>query len=494
MRALLSVSDKTGIIELAAYLSDAGYELISSGGTYNHLKQAGLSVRQVSDVTGVSEFLGGRVKTLHPSIHGGILARRGSTQDMTELAQLGIQAIDLVVVDLYPFSAGLTRGLPLEEQVELIDIGGPTMLRAAAKNFPDVIVLSHPEQYGEFIERSKIKKLDPAYRKQLAGQVFSLMAAYDSAVANYLSDSDEYMTLHFQKVQQLRYGENPHQAATFYRDLSNQGSMSDFELLGGKPLSYCNLADIDTAYAVVMDFAQTCVCAIKHDTPCGVAIGETVLEAYEKTYQADPVSIFGAIVASNKAVDRQTAEKMVEIFLEVIVAPDFTREALEVLSSKPNLRIVRIHTKPNRAPLLKSVNGGLLVQQSDMEFSDRLETVTKQPVAEQELRDLVFAMTVAKHVKSNAIVVAKNGQTLGIGGGQTNRIDAARLALRGAVAGAVLASDGFFPFDDVVRAAHEAGIRAILQPGGSLRDNESIQACDDLGIAMVLTGRRHFRH
>lgn len=494
MKAILSVSDKTGILELATFLIETGYELISSGGTYRHLRDAGLAVREVSDVTGSPEMLGGRVKTLHPAVHGGILARRELAEDMAQLADQAIEPIDLVVVNLYPFREGLGRTESLAEQVELIDIGGPTMLRSAAKNMSHVIVLSDPAQYGEFIERAKADQLDLAYRKQLAGAVFRLMRDYDGAIADYLLETSPELILRFDQPQTLRYGENPHQTADFYRDTDHPGSLSDFSLLAGKPLSYSNLADMDAAYGVVMDFDETCVCAVKHNTPCGVALGETVLEAYNKAYQADPVSIFGGIVAFNRPVDQATAHKLCEIFLEVIVAPDYSPEALAVFEDKPNLRIVRINTPPNQARLLKSVNGGLLVQGPDTGFSQDFTTVTKQTVTPEQLADLQFAMKVAKHVKSNAIVVAKDGQTLGIGGGQTNRIDAARLALRGAVPGAVLASDGFFPFPDVVLAAGEAGISCLLQPGGSLKDDASIEACDELGLAMVLTGRRHFKH
>lgn len=494
MRAILSVSDKTGIIDLARFLQDQGYELISSGGTYRHLSEGGVRVSEVSDITGVGEMLGGRVKTLHPKIHGGILARRDRDEDQADLAQYDITPIDLVVVNLYPFIEGIAQGKTAEEQVELIDIGGPTMLRSAAKNYSYVSVLSDPKQYGEFIERYLDNRIDEAYRKSLAASVFSLTAAYDSAVAAFMDPLAESLSLRFEKVQELRYGENPHQAAAFYRDPSQPGYMSDFKVLAGKALSYSNIADMDAAYGVVADFETTCVCAVKHNTPCGVALGETVFEAYQKAYAGDPVSIFGGIVASNRPIDQATAEKMIEIFLEVVVAPGFSDEALEVLLTKPNLRLVQINSKPNQAKLLKSVNGGLLVQEPDHEFSNEFKTVTKQPVTEDQLEDLKFGMKVSKHIKSNAIVVVKDGQTLGIGGGQTNRIDAARLALRGDVQGAVLASDGFFPFDDVVREAKTAGITAIIQPGGSIQDEASIKACNELGMAMVLSGRRHFKH
>lgn len=493
MRAILSVSDKTGIIELARFLEARGYELISSGGTHRHLQAAGIKVLEVSQVTGMKEMLSGRVKTLHPTIHGGILARRGNDQDLQELREHDIRPIDLVVVNLYPFIEGLSQENDLSHQVELIDIGGPTMLRSAAKNFADVTVLSSPDQYEEFIERSQSEQVDQTYRQALAARVFSLMAAYDGAVADYLSGEDR-LRLTYDKVMELRYGENPHQAAAFYIDRTNPGYMSAMRVLAGKALSYSNIADIDAAYGVVSDFDDICVCAVKHNTPCGVALGETVHEAYQKAYAGDPVSIFGGIVACNRAIDGETARQMIEIFLEVVVAPDFTSEALAVFETKPNLRLVQMRGKANRAKLLKSVNGGLLVQEPDCEFSEELTTVSLKAVTPEQKRDLIFGMKVVKHIKSNAIVVVKDEQTLGIGGGQTNRIDAARLALRGAPQGAVLASDGFFPFDDVVRAAHAAGISAILQPGGSIQDRASIDACDELGLAMVFSGRRHFKH
>lgn len=493
MRALLSVYDKTGIEPLAQSLVEAGYEIISSGGTFQRLKNAGIAVQEVSAVTGSPEMLGGRVKTLHPAVHAGILARRDQPDDMAQLREADITPIDLVVVNLYPFQAGLDRQLNEAEQVELIDIGGPTMLRSAAKNFAAVTVLSDPSQYTEFIERLHKNQIDLAYRKALAAQVFATMRSYDAAVARYLGDADE-LDLHFAKQQTLRYGENPQQTASLYKDLNHPGFLSDFELLGGKALSYSNLADIDAAFGVVQDFEEICVCAVKHNTPCGVAVGGSVAEAYAKAYAGDPVSIFGGIVACNQAIDAATAEQMNEIFLEVVVAPDFTPEALEIFAKKPNLRIVKVQNIRYTAPLMRSVSGGLLVQDSDAEFSNEFDCVTKRQPTEQEFEDLQFGMKVSKHVKSNAIVIVKDGQTLGIGGGQTNRIDAARLALRTAKPGAVLASDGFFPFDDVVRAAHEAGIQAIIQPGGSIKDQLSIEACDELGIAMLFSGRRHFKH
>lgn len=493
MRAILSVSDKTGIIELARFLEARGYELISSGGTHRHLQAAGIRVLEVSQVTGMKEMLGGRVKTLHPTIHGGILARRGNDQDLQELREHDIRPIDLVVVNLYPFIEGLSQENDLSHQVELIDIGGPTMLRSAAKNFTDVTVLSSPDQYDEFIERSLSDQVDQAYRQALAARVFSLMAAYDGAVADYLSGEDR-LRLTYDKVMELRYGENPHQAAAFYIDRANPGYMSAMRVLAGKALSYSNIADIDAAYGVVSDFDEICVCAVKHNTPCGVALGETVHEAYQKAYAGDPVSIFGGIVACNRTIDGETASQMIEIFLEVVVAPDFTSEALAVFEAKPNLRLVQMRGEANRAKLLKSVSGGVLVQEPDYEFSEELTTVSLKAVTPEQKRDLIFGMKVVKHIKSNAIVVVKDEQTLGIGGGQTNRIDAAHLALRGALKGSVLASDGFFPFDDVVRAAHAAGISAILQPGGSIQDQASIDACDELGLAMVFSGRRHFKH
>ncbi|MBU3195279.1 bifunctional phosphoribosylaminoimidazolecarboxamide formyltransferase/IMP cyclohydrolase [Clostridium algidicarnis] len=498
-RALISVYDKDGIVDFAKFLKSINVEIISTGGTLKYLKENNIEAIDVEEVTGFPEMLEGRVKTLHPSIHGGILAKREEPSHIKALKDKDIELIDIVVVNLYPFFEKYKENITFEEKVEFIDIGGPTMLRAAAKNFKDVIVVSDKKDYKTIIEELHLSG-DVSYntRKTLAGKVFNLTSAYDGAISKFLledsSEYPEYMNLVYKKSMNLRYGENPHQKAAYYDSLLEEGTMNNIEILNGKELSYNNIKDLDIAFKVVMEFSDIACCALKHNSPCGVALGRDNLEAYTKAYECDDISIFGGVVAFNKKLDKFTAEKLIEIFLEIVVAPDFEDEALEVLRKKKNLRVIKCNNKPMNTNALVSVDGGLLVQEEDKDLIKDLEVVTKIVPTEEELKDMDFAMKVVKYVKSNAIVVAKGGKTLGIGGGQVNRIWAAKEALERGKGALVLASDAFFPFDDVVKEAASHGIKAIIQPGGSIKDKESITSCDELGISMVLTHIRHFKH
>ncbi len=519
-RALISVSDKTGLIELATKLNQLGIELVSTGGTATALVRAGIPVTNVSDVTGFPECLDGRVKTLHPKIHGGILAIRSNPEHMETIARLGIEPIDLVIINLYPFKQTVMKpGATPEECIENIDIGGPSMLRAAAKNHHDVTVLVDPADYDVVLaELEATGNTTLGTRFHLARKVFEHTAAYDALIAQYFqSQSDpshagetalpglpEQLTLTFERVSHLRYGENPHQGAAFYREaLPKAGSLTEAEQLGGKELSYNNIADTDAAIALLKEFSEPTVVAIKHANPCGVGSADSLLEAWTKAYEADKVSIFGGIVALNRPVTAEVAEQMKDVFLEVIVAPDYAPEALDILQKKKNLRLLRLPAvaEPIAAGelMIKQVYGGLLIQDQDTEVlpADGYKIVTEAQPTAADQEDLLFAMKVVKHVKSNAIVLVKNRQTVGIGPGQPNRITSAGIAINNAGAkarGAILGSDAFFPFADTVQAAAAAGIAAIIQPGGSLRDQESIAACNQAKIPMVFTGMRHFRH
>lgn len=500
-QALISVSDKSNLVEFAKFLSAKGYSLLSTGGTFKFLKDNGIEVTEVKDITGFPEILDGRVKTLHPAIHGGIMARRSDENHMNTLAVHQINPIDIVVVNLYPFFAKMNSGLSEADMIEFIDIGGPSMLRSSAKNFYDVTVVTDVNDYQNImdeIESEGSTKLET--RKLLAGKVFNLTSAYDAAISSYILNQDfpHYLESSYEKMMDLRYGENPHQQAAFYVDKTRNGAMKDFDCLQGKELSFNNIRDMDIAFKVVSEFEETCCCALKHSTPCGVAIGESVDEAYRKAYECDPVSIFGGIIAFNKEVNASTAEELNKLFLEIIIAPSFTDKALEVFKTKKNLRVIRVnHPVSDRLSFVK-VDGGLLVQSMDNSFSKELRTVTEKQPTEKQLIDLRFAQKIVKWTKSNAIVVATNGQAFGIGGGQTNRIWAAQQAVERAkqkqTSDLVMASDAFFPFRDVVDFAAENGITAIIQPGGSMRDEESIDACNEHGIPMVFTGMRHFLH
>lgn len=512
-RALVSVSDKDGIVEFARGLAALGVELVSTGGTAQVLAAAGLPVRSVSDLTGFPEILGGRVKTLHPAVHAGILYRREVPEDAEQLAELGIGPIDLVVVNLYPFAATIARpGVSLAEAIENIDIGGPTMIRAAAKNYRGVGVVVNPARYQEVLVELQEQKgtLSEETAFRLAVEAFAHTAQYDAVISNYLGKiltGEEgfpaHLTLTLTKLQDLRYGENPHQRASFYGEAGAVGpSLARARQLQGKPLSFNNINDGNAALELVREFSETTVVALKHTNPCGVATAETLPEAYRRAYAGDPVSIFGGIVAANRPVDVETARAMVEIFLEVIIAPGFEEGALEILAQKPNLRLLEVPDllQPVDSYLeYKRVRGGLLVQDSDAGQLDprALKVVTRREPTAEQWQDLLFAWKVVKHVKSNAIVVAAGGRTLGIGAGQMNRVGAAQIALKQAgaqAAGSVLASDAFFPMPDTVEEAARAGVKAIIQPGGSIRDEDSIKAADEAGIAMVFTGMRHFKH
>ncbi len=504
-RALISVYDKTGIEEFAKVLTAKGIEIISSGGTYKFLKEKGIDVIEVNQVTGFDEIMDGRVKTLHPSIHGGILARRNNSSDMEILKDKNITPIDIVVVNLYPFFEKYAADISFDEKLEFIDIGGPTMLRAAAKNFKDVIVITNPEDYSFVLKSiSETRDVDFKTRRHLAGKVFNLMSAYDGAVSNFLLEDDfpEYLAPVYKKRNNLRYGENPHQEAAFYTSLISMGSMNGFTQLQGKELSYNNIRDMDIAWKVVCEFEDIACCGLKHNTPCGAAIGESVVDAYKKAHEGDPVSIFGGIVAVNRTLDKETAVEMTKTFLEVVLAPSFSKEALEILSKKKNLRLIQGKLKIAGEKEFITVDGGLLVQDADRKDHEKMEVVTKAEPDEKQIADMLFGEVICKYVKSNAIVVVKDKQVLGVGAGQVNRIWAAEQALERAadkfdnknVNGAVLVSDAFFPFSDVVETAHKWGVGAIIQPGGSVRDKDSIKACNESGIAMVFTGTRHFKH
>lgn len=511
-RVLISVSDKTGVEALAGRLHDMGVEIISTGGTAKALEKAGIPVTNVSDVTGFPECLDGRVKTLDPHIHAGILAMRDNPQHMEQLNKLGIKPIDMVVINLYPFRRTIAKpDVTLAEAIENIDIGGPTMLRAAAKNYQDVAVLTDPADYESVL--AEIEQTGDVSREtkfRLAAKVFQLTAHYDAMIAQYLKQQrgdasfEPVFTMTFEKAQDMRYGENPHQHAVFYREIGdNTGTLAAAKQLHGKELSFNNINDANGALMLLKEFTEPTVVAAKHANPCGVATANTIHEAYVKAYEADPVSIFGGIVAANREIDEATAQEINKTFIEIVMAPSYTPGALKVLESKKNIRILAIDdiSKPLPADALdmKKVAGGLLVQTIDDQLlnDEDLKVVTKAKPTAQQMEDLIFAWKVVKYTKSNGIAIAKDKQSLGIGPGQVNRIWAVEHAITRSgdkVRGAVLASDAFFPFSDCVEAAGKAGIAAIIQPGGSIRDQESIDMADKYGIAMVFTGMRHFRH
>ncbi|WP_285269273.1 bifunctional phosphoribosylaminoimidazolecarboxamide formyltransferase/IMP cyclohydrolase [Kaistella rhinocerotis] len=501
-RVLISVSDKTNLIDFARFLESHEYELISTGGTFKHLKDAGLNPIQIDEVTGFPEMLDGRVKTLHPKVHGGLLAVRNSEEHMKTVQEHEIGLIDMVIVNLYPFFENANSDISLDEKVEFIDIGGPSMLRSAAKNFTSVTVITQVEDYeliqNEIAETGN-SKLET--RKKLAGKVFNLTSAYDAAISKMLLEEDypQYLNASYRKVSDLRYGENPHQTAAYYVSTTGSGAMKDFNILGGKELSFNNLRDMDLCWKVVNEFTdEMACCAVKHSTPCGVAIGTSALETYTKTFECDPVSIFGGIIGMNFKVDATTAEELNKTFLEIVMAPDFDADALEILKKKKNLRIIKINHPVSDAQTWVKVDGGILVQDNDNQFSEDIKTVTKTAPSDEQQKALLFAQRVVKYVKSNAIVVSNGNQALGIGGGQVNRIWATQQAIERAKekfsGDLVLASDAFFPFRDVVNFCAQQGIKAIIQPGGSMRDADSIEAADEHGIPMMFTGMRHFLH
>ncbi|MBH8556012.1 bifunctional phosphoribosylaminoimidazolecarboxamide formyltransferase/IMP cyclohydrolase [Nostocaceae cyanobacterium CENA357] len=502
--ALLSVSNKTGLIDLARRLvEEFDFDLISSGGTATTLKDAGLPVTKVADYTGSPEILGGRVKTLHPRIHGGILARRDVPEDITDLENNQIRPIDLVVVNLYPFEETIAKpGVTLAEAVEQIDIGGPAMLRASSKNFAHLTVLCDPAQYGEYLQelRQNNGEASLEFRQNAALKGFLHTASYDRAIASYLAGTQQY-NLSGQQLQSLRYGENPHQPAAWYQTGTTPTGWTAAKILQGKELSYNNLVDLEAARRIIAEFPDTpAATIIKHTNPCGTALGNSLVEAYQKAFNADSVSAFGGIVALNRSIDAATASELTKTFLECVVAPDCDAEAQEILAQKSKVRVLTLaDLHRGSKDTIKAIAGGFLVQSADDIVADTSQwqiATERQPTAD-ELAELLFAWKVCKHVKSNAIVVTSDRATLGVGAGQMNRVGSVKIALEQAgekAKGATLASDGFFPFDDSVKTAAAAGITAIVQPGGSLRDHDSIKAANELGLVMVLTGVRHFLH
>ncbi len=545
-QALISVFYKDGILDFARYLVKEGWELLSTGGTHRHLREAGLPVSEVSDITGFPECLDGRVKTLHPKVHAGILNIRGNSAHQKNLKELGVGHIDIVCVNLYPFFEKVQEDLSFKETVEFIDIGGPTMLRSAAKNHQDVLVLSDAADYPEVMAAleeagQEVSQIASELKRRLAAKVFNLTSAYDAAVSRFMfgensssensaTDWPPYYSIPFALNQSLRYGENSHQAAALYLRPDRKGAFAGMRQIQGKELSYNNIRDLDIAWKAATGYRRflaalppemptealsaslkkekspvICV-ALKHNTPCGAALGKTPLEAYQKTYLCDPVSIFGGIVGISETVDGPAAEEMVKTFLEVIVAPGFSSEALEIFASKKNLRLIEASIVPNDERELLTVDGGLLVQSRDQELFSQWRVVSEKAPTAEEAAEMAFGMSMALFVKSNAIVAVKDGVLVGSAGGQVNRIWATEQALERAQAvtakkengfdgpATVLVSDAFFPFSDCVEMAHRYGIKAICQPGGSVRDAESIEAADKLGIAMVFTGTRHFKH
>ena len=501
-RVLISVSDKSGLVEFAQFLENNQYELISTGGTFKHLKEAGLNPIQIDEVTEFPEMLDGRVKTLHPKVHGGLLAVRDNQDHMQTVQEHNIGLIDMVIVNLYPFFENVNKNISLDEKIEFIDIGGPSMLRSAAKNFKSVTVITDVADYSKVMEEMKATG-DSTYetRKVLAGKVFNLTSAYDAAISQMLLDEEypQYLNASYKKVSDLRYGENPHQSAAYYVSTTENGAMKDFEILGGKELSFNNLRDMDLCWKVVNEFKnEMACCAVKHSTPCGVAVGTSALQTYQDTFNCDPVSIFGGIVAMNYKIDAATAEELNKTFLEIVMATDFDADAVEILKTKKNLRIIKIKNPVYDQQTWVKIDGAILLQNTDNQFSEDIKCVTEAtPTAEQE-KALLFAQRVVKYVKSNAIVVSNGKQALGIGGGQVNRIWATQQAIERAKekfsGDLVLASDAFFPFRDVVDFCAQEGIKALIQPGGSMRDQESIDACNEHKLPMLITGMRHFLH
>lgn len=509
MRALVSVSDKTGLVGFVSSLKSLGWEIIATGGTMKLLRESGIDVINISDVTGFPEICDGRVKTLHPKVHGGLLARRDDESHLKALKENGIEFIDMVCVNLYPFRQTIAKeGVTMEDAIENIDIGGPSMLRSAAKNYRDVTVVCDPADYDKIIEEIKANgNTTPDTRLKLSAKAYTHTAEYDMCIAQFMREKaglNEKLFLEYDLVQGLRYGENPHQSAKFYRQAEPVGySLAFAKQLHGKELSYNNIQDANAALNIVREFDVPFCVGLKHMNPCGAAVGKDVVEAWTKAYEADTVSIFGGIVATNREVTKEVALLMKPIFLEIIMAPHFTDEALEVLTAKKNLRLIEVDMRRQEGSPMQyvSVNGGMLAQNQDVapvDVTADMCVTEKRPTA-AEIEDMNFGQRIVKHVKSNAIVVVKDGRTLGVGAGQMNRIGSAELALKqahanGVKTGLIMASDAFFPFDDCVTLAHEMGVTAIVQPGGSVRDEDSIRKANECGIAMMFTGKRHFKH
>lgn len=522
-RVLISVSDKTGIIEMARDLTTRGFEIISTGGTAKVLSDAGISAVSISDLTGFPEFLDGRVKTLHPKVHAGLLAVRGNAEHMRQLKELGIETIDMVIINLYPFKQTILKGnIELEEAVDNIDIGGPAMLRAAAGNYRDVVAIVDPGDYPKVLEEIDASgEVSIKTKFKLACKVFEHTGSYDTIIAKYFRDKlgEEFfpdaLSLTYEKIQEMRYGENPHQRAVFYREPgADIGCLTNARQLHGKELSYNNINDANGALELIKEFDEPTAIVFKDANPCGAASGENIRDAYLKAFEADPVSAYGGIVALNREVDAETAAEMNRVFYEVILAPSYSSEALSILQDKKNVRLLQLENISARLPEgtydIKKITGGLLVQEYNNELidTDELKCITDVKPDDGLMEDLIFAAKVVKHTRSNGIVLAKGKQTTGIGPGQTARVTALKVAVgcgdgdkaaisygdRDKITGSVMASDGFLPFTDCVEIAHEAGIRAIIQPGGSIRDQESVDVCNKYGIAMVFTGMRHFKH
>ena len=508
-RALVSVSDKTGLVDFVKGLQTAGWEIIATGGTQKLLEDSGVKTIGISDVTGFPEICDGRVKTLHPKVHGGLLARRDEPSHLQALQENGIEFIDLVCVNLYPFRETIAKeGTTMAEAIEKIDIGGPSMLRSAAKNYNDVTVVCDPADYDTILaEINATGNTTLKTRLQLSAKAYTHTAQYDCCIATYMREKaglNEKLFLEFDLKQGLRYGENPHQSAKFYASTKAiPFSLASGKQLQGKEMSYNNIQDANAALNIARDFQQPFCVALKHMNPCGAAVAETIEEAWQKAYEADTVSIYGGIVICNRTITKEIALGMKPIFLEIVIAPDFTDEAMEIFATKKNLRVIQVDMTPSSEAIDQyvSVNGGLLVQHLDTQ----IETITADMCATKvqpdaaTLADMQFGWNIVKHVKSNAIVVVKNGQTLGVGAGQMNRVGSAEIAMKqahaaGVTEGLILASDGFLPFDDTVALAAQYGVTAIVQPGGSIRDNDCIVKADELGICMLMTGTRHFKH
>ena len=508
-RALVSVSDKTGLVAFVQGLQNAGWEIIATGGTQKLLEDSGISTIGISEVTGFPEICDGRVKTLHPKVHGGLLARRDEESHLQALKENGIEFIDLVCVNLYPFRQTIAKeGVSMADAIENIDIGGPSMLRSAAKNYNDVTVVCDPADYEAILaEINATGNTSVETRLQLSAKAYTHTAQYDACIATYMREKaglNEKLFLEFDLKQGLRYGENPHQSAKFYAATKAiPFSLATGKQLQGKEMSYNNIQDANAALNIARDFQKPFCVALKHMNPCGAAVAETIEEAWQKAYEADTVSIYGGIVICNRTITKEIALGMKPIFLEIVIAPDFTEEAMEIFATKKNLRVIQVDMTPSNEPINQyvSVNGGLLVQHLDTQ----IETIAPEMCATKvqpdaaTLEDMQFGWNIVKHVKSNAIVVVKNGQTLGVGAGQMNRVGSAEIAMKqahaaGVTEGLILASDGFLPFDDTVALAAQYGVTAIVQPGGSIRDNDCVVKADELGICMLMTGTRHFKH
>lgn len=507
-RVLISVSDKTGVVELTRELIELGYEIISTGGTKKTLNEAGIKTLSISDITNFPEIMDGRVKTLHPSVHGALLCVRDNENHLKALKDNKIDLIDMVVVNLYPFKETLAKeDVTHEELIENIDIGGPTMLRSAAKNYKSVTVVVDPKDYERVVcELKESGDTQLETRERLAAKVFRHTSAYDTLIAEYLTNKveekfPETITVTYEKVQDLRYGENPHQKAGFYKKSFAGYSLGNAKQLHGKELSYNNIQDANAALEILKEFTAPTVVAVKHMNPCGVGSGKNIDEAWTRAYEADKVSIFGGIVVANSCITKLVAEELSKLFLEIVIAPRFEKEALEIITQKKNIRVLQIDMNSeilNKMKVTSVMDGALIQEFDEMKISkNELVCVTERKPTDVEIEELIFSWNIVKHVKSNAIVIGKDNQTVGIGAGQMNRVGAAKIALEQGgekCMGAVLASDAFFPMDDTVELAAKYGVKAIIQPGGSIKDSLSIEACNRYGIAMVFTGVRHFKH